>query len=255
MPFVTQEESKFNPASPRPIAGALSELSPEPEETLAESPSPLEAAFRRENIIGSFGAELDFKKELEEARKLGATEGFSIHEADIPDRHLGSTGLYVDVINQDEVNVITKRLDQEKADREALESTGGLGVAAMMLSIGSDPLTFVPVVTSLSFTKNLSRFSKVAALGVANTIPVAVQEGILQATQKDRTVAESALVVGASFMVGAYLGKVLTKNQELMKAHQAEIRAIVRGDNVMRSEAGKIDRKTFGAQNLGDDCP
>jgi hypothetical protein len=255
MPFFDQEAILSNPANPQPLSGAVSRNFP-PEEPVSgtETPSLIEAAFRRENVLGSIGTELQFDSDIAEARGLGPEEGFDFMQS-VPTRHIATAELYADTTNSQEADTITRMLDQEQVDTKALQETGGLGMAAMLTSIVSDPLTFVPVVTPLKLTSKLGTFGKVAAFAGINTVAPAGQELILQSTQQTRTVEESALVIGTSFLVGAYIGRVLNKNAELMKAHQAEIRAIVRGDDMKRTPKGNIDPDTFGAKIDGDDCP
>lgn len=195
----------FDPTSP---------LAPEPETVGVgeyDKPSPafldtLSAAFRQENLIGSYLTSArrtvdDFEKVDPNYDVFDDIKGYE----DNLDR-------FETVYNQNAAAAVKADIDKEKKDREILAASGWTGTGLTMGASILDPTIFLPGGALVKAGRLGYRAGRSAlAVGVAAGAATAVQEGGLQATQELRTAGESAINIGGSAILGGIVGAAAAK--------------------------------------------
>lgn len=199
MPLVDlQSPDEFDPfairgANPLPGTGAP------PEDDSAWD--VVTAAFRQENIIGSYLTAMDHSAG-------GPADPDYNPWADVTGtKYEQYADKFAWVNNRAQAEALKSRLDVEEDDRRTLQAAGGWGTLAGMVAGVVDPTVLLPggaVVRGAKGGYSLTR-SAVAG-GLAVGAGVAVQEGALQATQELRTAQESGIAIGASVLLGGLLG-------------------------------------------------
>jgi hypothetical protein len=114
---------------------------------------------------------------------------------------------FVSLERADEVAMMKRRIDRETQDRATLATAGLPGVLMSMGAGMADPTILLPggaLVRSAEGGFTLVKSAAVVGgMAAAGTV---IQEGVLQATQETRPLSESAVNIGASFVLGALLG-------------------------------------------------
>jgi len=171
----------------------------------------LKPAFRQQNIIGSGGAALRGALEREEAQTRAAFEGEQSPAFD-PFNDLAGYERWAksfrDAQSPEEVATIKRRIDRENEDRRLLDSGGAAGVVAQIAAGVFDPINLIPlggtVYRSARIGENVIQGA--ARVGAAGAGVGLLSEAGLQATQDTRTLAESAISVGATAFLSGLLG-------------------------------------------------
>ena len=158
------------------------------------------AAFRQENIIGSF---------------FGG--GFTDTEASDPnydpfDRltQLGREDLFEQGVfsdSEDELQDMIKRVDKERSDRQILAESGWTGTVASMTAGVADPTLLIPGAAVVRAGTKMVQVARGVATGAAlGTAAATSQEAMLQATQVDRDKSRLVTAAVAGAIVGGALG-------------------------------------------------
>lgn len=157
------------------------------------------AAFRTENVIGSFLSSRGQPDPLE------VEDGFNAVDYVKDDAQYSP---YVDefagIMNRKAADAQKARIAREIEDRRTLDAAGPMGVIASMAAGTFDLPTLLPVGGGIGAGGSFLRTLSGAALGAG--LDAAVSEAGLQLTQKTRTGEETAFNVGGSILLGGALG-------------------------------------------------
>ena len=164
----------------------------------------LPAAFRQENTIGSA------------ITSLRANTSGETHEVDPDfnglDRMRPEDIDYTDEIykthNAYELKALENRIDNERNDRRTLQESGWAGMGAIALATLADPTAvLMPGGTAFKAVKLGTSIGKSAqAVALAGGASAALQEGVLQATQFERTPMESVINIAAATVLSGVIG-------------------------------------------------
>lgn len=182
----------------KPVFGSLTNLAAPPDDDTMD-PSlvdTLGAAFRTQNMIGSFLA------------SRGQPDPYQIEDGYDSIQDFVDSGLeeYVDeaagIFNRKAGEAKKAQIRRELQDRRILDAAGGKGLAA---EIGAG---FLDLPTLLPFGGGLAvGVGRTAVrVGVGAGLDAGLSEAGLQATQETRTLAESAVNIGGSIVLGGALG-------------------------------------------------
>ncbi len=184
-----------------------------------------QAAFERENIIGSLIAKANKDRPIgpvdpnfevleitDPTRRHSVTDNPFVHVAGYEEFLLE----FLDARNPDDVQRIKRNIQRELRNREILFDSGAVGFMAAMAGALLDPLIFVPgvgiVKGARGATSIIRTAVKSAALGGGI---IGTQELALQVTQRTRTPTESIInVTGGAVLtgiLGAAIGKLTSK--------------------------------------------
>lgn len=102
---------------------------------------------------------------------------------------------------------IMSRIERENEDRRILESAGAAGVVAQIAAGLFDPTIALPGGAIYKAARGGYAVARSAAsVGAAALLQSSVSEAALQATQETRTAGETAMVIGSSTLLGAFIG-------------------------------------------------
>lgn len=213
MPFVDPDPDDVDLRSPLGLPAPESPMAPSPAQTLG-------AGFRHDNTITSaFGALWrESHKPDPDHNPLDIIQGTPYEQQHL-DAFLGSQ-------SESETRDIMAQIDAEDRDRQTLEAAGAPGFIAQALAGILDPMLLLPVGTVVKAARGgYSVGRSMANVGAAGAGQVAVQEGILQATQETRPWQESAINIGGATMLSAIIGG--TAARMLSKAeHKAMVASV-----------------------------
>lgn len=176
---------------------------------LPEAPKPesnhsfgevLGAAFRRENLIGSFLSDDSGDREITDTdfdpfKGLEGTE-YAEHAKKF---------VYAD--SEEEVERIKSQIDREKKDAQILSESGWVGTLTTIGANILDPTILIPGGTIAKAGKLGVRLGKTAlSVGAAGAGATAIHEAGLQSTQLTRTLEESMVNVAAGAILGGAVG-------------------------------------------------
>lgn len=184
-------------------------LDPEPGPRRLDLPeSPLAAAWRTQNIVGSI---LAAGKPAGTPRVPGYTAADdpqfkgTVYEQDHSDYFVGSD-------SPAETTARMRQVDRELKDLRNIEDAGWTGTIANVAMGVADPTIFIPggqLVRSARGGYSLVR--TFASGGSAVAAGVAIQEGTLLATQATRDPRESAVTIGAATILAGLFGGAAAK--------------------------------------------
>jgi len=170
----------------------------------------VEAAFRQENIISSFYAasqrtvleDDDIDPDFD---PVGRAVQDGIHGEDLLK--------YADAINVEDYDNVKARIDSENDDRRIIAEGGAFGVYSSIGAAVLSPINFVPVagVTAKLGSAGLKFWQGAAVIGGVASTTVGIEEGLLHASQTERTIEESAYAVSGAMFLGGLLGAAVSK--------------------------------------------
>ena len=170
----------------------FTQYDPRPEEQ-APVGSPWGAAFRLENDVAAM-------VDLTSRPVFQPTEGFDLGK-ELKARNLWEDrDHYLGARSNEELDYRSRRLAQERQDRDTLERSGWAGVGAAMVAGVLSPVSLIPLTAG---GRGLRAFSEGLALGTAAG---GLQELPLQLSQEERTGGETAFAIGASAVLGGIFG-------------------------------------------------
>ena len=192
------------------------------------APSLMGATFRQDNIIGSIMSRKDA------GITFDMEDGFNPFDKIKGTKYEQRPELFTDVFNTSALSARQAQIDMEDEDRAVIARSGLKGVAASLMWQLFDPTILAPGGGLVKATRGGYSFAKSAAsIGLAAAGGAALQEAILQSTQKTRPLEDSAMAVGSSLVLGGLLGG--TAAGLLSKA---EARIADRGFRVLHQAAG-----------------
>lgn len=195
------------------------------------------AAFRTQNVVGSYLA------------SRGAPNPYQIEDGfdaidyvkDDP-KYAPYVEEFSGIFNRKAADAKKLQIDREEQDRRTLDAAGGIGYVAQMAAGVVDLPTMLPVGGVLAAG---TRASMMAGTALGAGLDAAASEAGLQATQATRTVAETALNIGGSIVLGGALGALA--GTLLPSAAVAMSRKVERQEK----EFEAIDRGFAKAQSAG----
>lgn len=213
----------------------------------------LGAAFRQENLIGSFFTDA--------RRTVGANDFYKVDPnfnpfENLPDdlQQHAIDGRFDDVYNRQAFDLVVSNIRKEQTDRQTLNASGWTGFALSGLAGVADPTILLPGGSFVRAGKVGYSLGRTAvSVGIAAAAGTAVQEAGLQATQETRSLTESAVAVGGSAILGGLIGMAgakflshgdwsrLGKNLETELADQVQNPASVADTIVRRMQAAGSD--------------
>jgi hypothetical protein len=172
-------------------------------------PSALGAAFRQSNPTASLLSSEDVQNTVDPAFDSKTRFDELVKDP----KYLPHIDLFTDVHNDKAWDAKKRQIDQETADRKALDALPWYQRIPLEILAGSvDPTIAIPGATVVRGVKGGVAIARTAAAtGLATGGAVAVQEGALHGTQELRTAEESAVTIGGSIILGAALGAGASK--------------------------------------------
>jgi len=153
------------------------------------------AAFQIENTVGSFLRDRGDPEMAEYDPAFNVMDHLEPEELPIASQ-------FSDANRQQDVDTIRTQIQRERDARRTMGDGPAPEIAASALAILADPTTFLPGVGVALKGGKLA--TKVAAAGVGGAADAALSEGLLQSTQRERTMEESAysVLLGGAFGMG-----------------------------------------------------
>lgn len=234
MPILPQEEA---------VAGyggvAQPEFAPQPK---AKAPSFLEglaAVFEEGNTVGSTLKFFEYEKLMQRGVVEDGYDPFT----DIAG-YEDEAGQFATSLNRSDTAVIKRRIDDEKATREQINRAGGWGIAGSILAGVLDPVNLIPAGGTAVKAKTFGQGVKTGLeVGFKSSL---MSEGVLQATQVERTPEEVALNITGGTLFGGLIGgtggaiseRIAAKDARLADRLDAEFKAAL--DDATYVDAGSL---------------
>jgi hypothetical protein len=223
----------------------------------------LPAAFRQENIVGSFVGRI--------ADPFDGTIGdpnfdrFTELQGTKYEDHI-KRFIYADTPNQ--VEEMKQQIDMEEMDRQTIQESGGMGVVAMLGAGIFDLPTLLPggiAIKGLTSGKTLMSIRSAASVGAAGFVGASAAEAGLHATQELRTGTESAINITAGTVLSGILGAALPVAKSLMSGQGKSLDDLTRalesdltnshpgtvGDDIAPESAGAAATRTSTLEEEG----
>ena len=203
MPFVPSTETQFLPEK----------MLIEPEEqVLQEEPTIGEVAgalFRTENIIGSWWVRPEGLPDTKDDPSFDAYEMLTEDERN--DRKFLESAVFAD--NESELEVLRTQFARERKDRETIANGGATSFLLGLPVANADPISLLTIGGAVANTYRTGKsiLSSGLVTGSLVTAETALQESMLHSTQLTRTYGESAVNMGAAFLLGSTLGMGVQK--------------------------------------------
>lgn len=162
------------------------------------------AAFRKDNLIGSIVASERMRSTMDGSfydidksyNVFDDIEGYEDH-----------SDAFLSVFNRQAAAAVKADIDRERRDRQTLAASGWTGFAMTAGASVLDPTILLPGGALVKAGRSGYSLTKSAlSVGTAAGAATAVQEAGLQASQETRTAGETALNIGGSALLGAFLG-------------------------------------------------
>jgi hypothetical protein len=220
MPFVSSPEDAVlknklvNLAETEPDKPTVSELA--------------SALWRQENTIGSFLAQEEGLPKRVDDRSFNPFDYLTEEEA-LDDVFVSNAAL-ADTV--DEIDALRRQSAKEKADRETIRKGGAMSFVIGAGVAIADPINLIPIggAVAKTYKAGNSILSAGIITGSISSASSAVTEAALHATQLERTIGESAINVGASFLLGSAIG--VGANQLNRYINKSQLEEIERSMNV-----------------------
>jgi len=203
MPFVPSTETQFLPEK----------MLTEPEEqVLQEEPTMGEVAgalLRTENIIGSWWTQPVGLPDTKDDPTFDAYEMLTEDERN--DEQFVKSAVFAD--NDSELEVLRTQFARERKDRETIAKGGATSFALALPIAVADPISLMTIGGAVANTYRAGKsiLSSGLVTGSLVTAETALQESMLHSTQLTRTYGESAVNMGAAFLLGSTLGMGVQK--------------------------------------------
>lgn len=249
MPIISYPEETIGLGSYRAI-----DYREKPTEEGPSGSDLIAAAFRQDNVVGSFAA-----NKLAGINLAEREDGFT---GDVVWGEIEGTPYeehwdrFAAVFNRQGFNAMKAQIDMETEDRRTLQAGGWAGVAASLGAGVLDPINLIPVGGTIARAATTGKTIARAALSTAGAgaVSAGLAEIGLQSTQQTRPFAESVIAVGGGALLGGLLGagvgKVFTKAERAaaMNAVEKALRSPDASDEALRGvEAGMREGASAGA--------
>lgn len=206
MPVFTEKELQ-----PAGLTGFAPRAPVAPKPSLGET---VGAAFTQNNTVGSAIGAFKDTFAMNEAARSNPVDFDPL--ADLPEQYRDHASSFVTAINPGQVEIIKRRVDDELRARDVLSRSGSVGVTA---SIGAgilDPVNLIPIGGwAAKGAKGASVLGHIGEGALVGALSASASEGLLMATQEDRSYREAA----ANITAGAVLGGALGGAVGLFKVH------------------------------------
>jgi hypothetical protein len=202
MPLIPldSEPRTFDPSAPGIRITPVGDDVPKPSPGLTAT---LGSAFRQSNEVAS----LLSNRDVSTADRYRIDPDFDLFKRLKDDGIEDQTDSYLDVFNSRAYEARRAQLDMETKDREVLDAAGFWGDLASLGAAVLTPTNLLPGGTIYRGIKGGYAVGKSAlSVGAAAAAGATVSEAVLQGTQQERTVAESAFAIGGSALLGGLLG-------------------------------------------------
>ena len=203
MPFVPSTETQFLPEK----------MFTEPEEqVLQEEPTTGELAkalFQQENMIGSWWVRPEGLPDIKDDPNYDAYEMLTEDERN--DLQFVKSAVFAD--NDSELEVLRTQFARERKNRETIANGGATSFLLGLPIAVADPISLLTIRGAVANTYRAGKsiLSSGAVTGSIVTAETAAQEAALHSTQLTRTYGESAVNMGAAFLLGSTLGMGVQK--------------------------------------------
>lgn len=205
--FVNREGNAIKIADYQQEVEAPAEEAPGFTETLG-------AAFRQENIIGSY-----FSRQTTGIEPNVIEEGYNPWTDIVGSPYEDYWDRFADVHNSRYANALKSQIDQEKEDRRTIGAAGWKGFVASMGAGVADIPTLLPGGVVVKGGKAVTASRLALSTAAAGALDASVSELALQQSQETRGYTESMINIGASTIlsglvggaVGRYVGKAEMK--------------------------------------------
>lgn len=160
----------------------------------------LAASWRTQNEIGSAFA----KEDIPDPNRV--EDGFSSFDF-VKGTQFEGDDDFTEVFNKRAAEGLLRQKERERQDRRTVEASGWVGIATDIASGTASPTMLMPGGAFVSGVKGGYAVGRAAlAVGASAAASAAVQEGLLHATQYERTKTETGFAVGASALLGGFIG-------------------------------------------------
>lgn len=198
MPF-----DRTSPIDPAPSTIGVADYdAPEPSYL-----STLGAVFRQDGLIGSALSNARLGMDQRDLYKVDPN--YNVYQdPDVAEFVKDNPDRWDEVYNKNAADAMRANIEKERRDKATIDASGwGAFLASELLTQLTDPTILLP-------GGALARAGKVGysagrsslALGASAALGTAAQETGLQATQEERPIAESAIAVGGSALLGGIIG-------------------------------------------------
>lgn len=188
----SQIDAPRPPSTPDEIAAADS-VRPALTDTLA-------ASWRTQNEVGSWIS----KEDIPDPSKV--EDGFSSFDFVKGTKFEGDDD-FIEVFNKRAAEGLMRQKERERDDRRTIEASGWAGVASDVAMGVASPTTLLPGGAVVRGVKGGYAVGRAAlAVGATAAASAAVQEGLLHGTQYERTKTETGFAIGASALLGGFIG-------------------------------------------------
>ena len=203
MPLISAEEDQMTLQGNRVLADAtqVDEVPDDrPKPTIGETFS---AGFKRENTLASWWN----SEEGQPGWFSGINMDYDPTDR-IPQRLLPLAEEYMYASSDEEVDAISRQLEKEMTQDDIIARSGFMGFVASMAGAIVDPVNLIPVGGTVAKGVKSGKTAMRMAASTAKTglLTSAATEIGLQSTQRTRTVAESALNIGAETVLAGMIG-------------------------------------------------
>lgn len=179
----------------------------------AETPAPAAldvaaAALRAANVAGAAWERLGTARSAFETTTEPDVAGFDpVDHIPAGYEHFGES--FLDAKNQQQVEDIRQRIQQELSDKQVIARAGGWGTASTFAAGLTDPLTIASMAIPVG---GATRLAQAARLAAVNAGVSASQELAQHQVTETRTFGESVLNIGASAVLSGLLGAAIAPN-------------------------------------------
>jgi len=171
----------------------------------------LGAAYRQENLIGSFLSNARLGMDQRELYKVDPN--YNVYQdEDVAELVKEDPDRWDEVYNKTAADAMRANIEKERKDRDTLHASGWTGVGLSMAAALTDPTIALPG-GALARTGKIgySALRSGLSVGGAAALGTAAQEVGLQGTQEIRPLSESAIAVGGSAILGGLIGAGASK--------------------------------------------
>jgi len=200
------------------------------------------AAFRTENVVGSYLASRGVQNPYEVENGFNAID----YVKDDPD-FAPYVERFAGVFNRKAADALKAKIKQEEQDRRTIDAAGVNGVIASLAAGVFDLPTLLPLGGGIANAGRTALGTAIGA-GIGAGIDASVSEAGLQLTQQTRTGEESAFNIGGSILLGGTLGTLAGRYLS-----NAEASALSRKIEEQGKGFSEADNAVFGtgAQSAG----
>jgi hypothetical protein len=221
VPFIESEDDAV-------LANKLVNLADRQDEERPAATDIASALWRQENIVGSILAQEPGLPSRIDDRSFNPWD-YLTDEEKLNETFVSNATLADSV---EEIEAIRRQSEREKADRDTIAKGGALSFAIGLPIAVADPINLIPIggAVAKTYKAGNSILSAGMITGAVASASSAVQEAALHSTQLERTLGESAINVGASFLLGGAIGAGGAKLSQYLS--KSDLREIERSMNV-----------------------